>query len=119
MHCQEGQEKQRQAESNCRRISARRERWMAALMMATSVAFGATVMYFCDPHRGKTRRAELRQKAARTARQGGQALTKHAEDMLNRAKGGLAKANAALGPCGESVDDTVTGERVRSRLAGC
>jgi len=116
MNCQESQEKQCQAESNCTKVSVGRERWMAALMMATGAAFGATVMYFCDPHRGKARRAELRQKAARTARQGGQTLTKHAMDMLNRAKGTLAKANATLGPCEENVDDAVTGERVRSRL---
>ena len=39
-------------------------------------AVGVAVMYFCDPHRGKARRAELEQKAAGAVRLGGRELAK-------------------------------------------
>jgi osmotically-inducible protein OsmY len=79
-------------------------------------ALGATVMYFCDPHRGRARRADLEQKAARAARQGGHEIAKKAEDLLNRAKGAVAKADAALERSEEVVDDDVIADRVRSGM---
>ncbi len=79
-------------------------------------ALGATWMYFCDPHRGKARRAELQRKAAGAARQGGHELAKKAEDLLNRAKGAVAKADAAFERSEEVIDDDVIAERVRSHM---
>ena len=84
--------------------------------MMAGAALGATVMYFCDPHRGKARRAELQQKAASAARQGGHELAKKAEDLLNRAKGAVAKADAAFERSEEPVDDAILAERVRSHM---
>lgn len=77
---------------------------------------GAAVMYLWDPRRGKARRAEVRQKTARTAKQAGDELEKKAEDLLNRIKGFLAEAHAAMEHREEAVDDDIVAERVRSHL---
>jgi osmotically-inducible protein OsmY len=108
------QEKQCEAEGNCGAIA--RKRWIAGVSMMAGAALGATVMYFCDPHRGKARRGELRQKAASAARQGGHELEKTTEDLLNRAKGAVAKAGAAFERSEEVIDDDVIAERVRSHM---
>ncbi len=110
------QERQCEAEGNCGNAPIARERWIAGVSMIAGAALGATVMYFCDPHRGKARRAELEQKAASAARQGGRELAKKAEDLLNRAKGAVAKADAAFERSEEVVDDDVVAERVRSHM---
>jgi len=87
-----------------------------AFMLTAGAALGATIMYFADPNRGKARRMDLWQRAMRVTRRGGHVLTKHAEDLLNRAKGAIAEANAALGPLEGFGNDKATEERVRSRL---
>ena len=84
--------------------------------MIAGAAVGATVMYFCDSHRGKARRAELQQKAGGAARQVGREVAIKAEDLLNRAKGAVAKADAAFERDEEVVDDDVVAERVRSHI---
>ena len=109
------QERQCEAEGNCGREGISRERWIAGVSMVAGAAFGATMMYFCDPHRGKTRRAELQQTAASAARQRGHELSKKAEDLLNRAKGAVAKADTAF-ERSEEVDDDVISKRVRSHM---
>ena len=108
------QERQCEAEGNCENTD--RGRWIAGVSMIAGAALGAGVMYFCDPHRGKARRAELEQKAASAARQSGRELAKKAEDLLNRAKGTVAQADAAFERSYEVVDDDVIAERVRSHL---
>jgi len=87
-----------------------------ALMLAAGAALGAASMYFFDPHRGKARRIDIWQRKMRALRRGGHYFTKHAEDLLNRARGAIAKVNAALLPFDATGDDTTTEERVRSRL---
>lgn len=109
------QERQCEAEGNCGREGISRERWIAGVSMVAGAAFGATMMYFCDPHRGKTRRAEFQQKAASAVRQRGHDLSKKAEDLLNRAKGAVSKADAAF-ERSEEVDDDVISKRVRSHM---
>jgi osmotically-inducible protein OsmY len=110
------QERQCEAEGNCGKAGIGHERWIAGVSMMAGAALGATVMYFCDPHRGKARRAELQQKAASAARQGGHELGKRAEDLLNRAKGAVSKVDAAFEPSEEVVNDDVIAGRVRSHM---
>ena len=108
------EERQCEAEGNCGK--ADRGNWGAGVSMMAGAVLGAAVMYFCDPHRGSARRAELQQKAAGAARQGGRELAKKTEDLLNRAKGAVAKADAAFERSEEFVDDEVLAERVRSHM---
>ena len=110
------QERECQAEGNCSDTGIARERWIAGISMMAGAALGATVMYFCDPHRGKARRAELQQRAASAARQGGHQVAKRAEDLLNRAKGAIAKTDAAFERGDEPIDDDILAERVRSHM---
>jgi len=110
------QEKRCEAEGNCGKEAIARDRWIAGISMVAGAAVGATVMYFCDPHRGKARRAELQQKAGGVARQAGHEVAIKADDLLNRAKGVVAKADAAFERCEETIDDDVVAERVRSHL---
>src|ERR1022692_2883456 len=109
------QERQCEAAGNCGNSAIARERWIAGVSMMAGAALGAAVMYFYDPHRGKARRAEIQQKAAGAARQGGHQLAKRAEDLRNRAKGAFAKADAAF-ECSEEVIDDVIAGRVRSHM---
>lgn len=110
------QERQCEAEGNCGKAAHAHERWIAGVWMMAGAAFGAAVMYYCDPHRGKTRRAEFQQKAASAARQGGHELSKKTEDLLNRAKGAVAKADAAFERSAEVADDDIISKRVRSHM---
>ncbi|MBZ5635598.1 MAG: BON domain-containing protein [Acidobacteriia bacterium] len=110
------QERHCEAEGNCGRDAIARDRWIAGISMIAGAAVGATVMYFCDPHRGKVRRAELQQKAGGAARQAGRQMATKAEDLLNRAKGAVAKAEAAFERGEKLVDDDIVAERVRSHM---
>lgn|SRR5579862_2196689 len=110
------QESRSEAKGNFENAAIAHERWIAAISMVGGAALGATVMYFCDPHRGKARRAELQQKAASAARQGGHELEKKAEDLLNRARGVVARARAACERCEEVSGDDVIADRVRSHM---
>jgi len=109
-------EKQRLIECYCAKKLTGSHGWRATFMMTAGVALGATAMYFFDPNRGKARRGDVRQRTTRLARHGGRILAKHADDLLNRAKGAVAGASAALCPREQTADDIVTSERVRSRL---
>ena len=111
------QERRCEAEGNCGPEAIARGRWIAGISMIAGAAVGATVMYFCDPHRGKVRRAELQQKAGGAARQAGHQMATKAEDLLNRAKGAVAKADAAFERSEKLIDDdVVVAERVRSHM---
>ncbi len=110
------QERRCEAEGNCGSEATAGDRWIAGISMIAGAALGAAVMYFCDPHRGKARRADLQQKAASAARQTGHGVATKAEDLLNRAKGAFAKAEAAFERGEEGIDDDVVVERVRSHM---
>jgi osmotically-inducible protein OsmY len=105
-----------EAEGNCGKETVGRQYWITWLSIAAGAVFGATVMYFCDPHRGKSRRTRLQEKAASAAKRGGHELAKKAEDVLNRAKGAVAEARAAFERGEEVVDDDIVAERVRSHM---
>ena len=110
------QERRCEAEGNCGKEAIGRDRWIAGISMIAGAALGATAMYFCDPHRGKVRRADLQQKAGGAARQAGRQMATKAEDLLNRAKGAVAKAEAAFERGEEVIDDDIVAERVRSHM---
>ncbi|MBZ5678424.1 MAG: BON domain-containing protein [Acidobacteriia bacterium] len=110
------QERRCEAEGNCGKEATAGDRWIAGISMIAGAAVGATVMYFCDSHRGKARRAELQQKAGGVARQAGHEVAIKAEDLLNRAKGLVAKADAAFERSEKLIDDDVVAERVRSHM---
>lgn len=89
-------------------------RWSSGLWLAAGAAVGAAAMYLFDPIRGKARRARIQEKAASAVRRGGYEMTGRAEDVLNRAKGAVAKARASLARAGG--DDELIADRVRSRM---
>ena len=101
---------------NLQRNSDARERWLAGVSLAAGVGLGAAIMYFCDPHRGKARRAEIRQRSAGAARQATRDLGAKIDDLLNRAKGLVAEAESALESPQTTVADDLIAKRVRSHL---
>lgn len=84
-----------------------------ALMGGAGV--GAGLMYLFDPDRGKRRRAVVREKAASTARQTGEAAGTAARDVRNRTVGLVARMRSWMAP-DAPVGDEVLVERVRSKL---
>src|SRR4051812_41043050 len=80
----------------------------------TSVALGATLMYYLDPQAGRRRRALLRDQlvhAGRLLREGRRVT---ARDVVNRARGLWAEATRTLRAKPGSDEELV--ERVRARL---
>lgn len=92
-----------------------KNRWSSGLWLAAGTVCGAAVMYLFDPLRGRARRARIEEKAVSTARRGGYEVARRAEDVLNRAKGAVAKARASLAGSG-GADDELIADRVRSRM---
>ena len=78
------------------------------------LACGATVMYFCDPDRGRRRRALLRDRTVGVVHDAEDLWRKGSRDLENRAWGIAAETKRGLqtGP----VDDEVLIERVRAVL---
>lgn len=87
----------------------------SAFSLIAGVAVGATVMYFWDPQRGKTRRAHLLDYTTSRLNRCQAEAAGTAEDLMNRAKGIIAKAGATLG-CTAPADDATLADRVRSRM---
>lgn len=85
-----------------------------ALALAAGAAVGAAGMYFCDPDRGRARRARLAEKGTSAARHGGHQASAKAFDLLNRAKGAVAEASKVFA-C-RKVEDEILEARVRSHL---
>jgi osmotically-inducible protein OsmY len=77
--------------------------------------FGAGLMYFLDPDRGRRRRAMARDKARRWSRQARGAAETTVRDMSNRTRGAMASFSSWGKPASE-VSDWVLIERVRSAL---
>jgi osmotically-inducible protein OsmY len=101
-----------QEEGNC---TTARNYLVAGLSLTAGAALGAAAMYFCDPNRGKARRKQMEQQAAGVVRRSSEVFTAKAEDLLNRAKGVVAKAGGAVA-CECQTDDEVIAGRVRSHL---
>ena len=88
----------------------------AAVWLIAGAGIGAAAMYFWDPNRGRVRRAMLQDQAASLARKGEHEARKRTEDLLNRSKGIVAKADAGLPIEANAVSDDIVVERVRSHL---
>jgi hyperosmotically inducible protein len=93
----------------------RRPSAAAPLAALCGLAAGAALMYFLDPDSGRRRRALVREKSARYAREARErqaALLRHAS---NRAHGAMA-AIRDRAHSEEIVDDAILLERVRAAL---
>ena len=89
--------------------------WLVACVsVAAGAAIGAAAMYLLDPNRGKVRRARLADGAASKGRRAMKQAAAKAEDLFNRSRGVLAKAENLVRS--EAVEDSVIAERVRSLL---
>jgi hyperosmotically inducible periplasmic protein len=105
-----------EAEGNCVSSSSdARNLLIAGVSLAAGAAIGAVAMYFFDPNRGKVRRALVQDGTISTVRKGTHAAAGKAEDLLNRAKGVIAKAGDAVTWKSE-VDDNLLADRVRSHM---
>src|SRR5919106_2366151 len=75
---------------------------------------GSLAMYVFDPLAGKRRRAQARDQLIRLQTKAKEAAGVTARNLKNRTLGTLAEGRSAL--FGETVDDAVLTERVRSKL---
>src|SRR4051812_32523066 len=80
----------------------------------TSLALGATLMYYLDPQAGRRRRALLRDQLAHAGRLLREGRRVTARDMANRTRGLWAQATRRLRA--EPGSDEELAERVRARL---
>ena len=88
---------------------------LTALNVLAGAAAGAGAMYFCDPHRGRARRIQLLERAGKLLRRDESCLEKRGKALLNKVRGAVAEAGAALIP-EVTITDEVLVERVRSRM---
>ncbi len=85
------------------------------LALTAGLGLGAGAMYLCDPDRGRSRRSKLMGEAVGLLHRDENKLKKRGKDLLNKARGMVAEAVAALTPEEEATDQVLT-ERVRSRI---
>ena len=83
-------------------------------MFSLAFSAGAGAMYLFDPHRGRKRRAKLRDKAYRFARQSEHIVEKAGRDFRNRAVGAIHETRSMLRH--EDVADIKLIGRVRAKL---
>jgi hyperosmotically inducible periplasmic protein len=84
------------------------------LAITGTTGLGVLTMYILDPVTGRMRRAKARDQLTRFQRKAKDAASATARDLRNRAVGTLAEGRAKI--FGETVDDTVLVERIRSKL---
>src|SRR5688572_10177114 len=89
-----------------------------ALLFGGAVALGAGLMFLLDPQGGGWRRALIRDKASRYARETGTTLRKQAQQVSNKARGLAAEARSAIKGVGgsETVDDEKLCQRIRAAI---
>jgi hypothetical protein len=68
-----------------------------AVLLLVGICLGAGLMYLLDPDRGRRRRALLRDKFVGLSNDVGDAVSKTARDLRNRAQGVVAETSKALG----------------------
>ncbi|WP_433345571.1 SRPBCC family protein [Microtetraspora malaysiensis] len=81
----------------------------------TGVCAGAVIQYLCDPDRGRTRRARVRDKAAHATHKMYKGVAVLSSDLPKRGRGAVAGARHRL-PARSAVDDRILYERVRAEL---
>lgn len=84
-------------------------------------AVGAALVYWLDSQRGASRRAEMRQRAVRAAREASDAAEVTSRDLANRSRGLVARLRGRLADLGDRmrgkpVDDFILAARVRAKL---
>jgi uncharacterized membrane protein len=84
------------------------------LSLLGGIGIGAAFMFLADPHRGRRRRARLKDKLAHGARRGEHAIEATSRDMAHRAQGLLSELRSMVNT--EEVSDDVLIARVRSKL---
>jgi uncharacterized membrane protein len=83
-------------------------------LLAGGAGFGAALMYFLDPNRGRRRRAYLRDQAVHAGHVLANAADKGARDLRNRAVGTVAAAGSRFRA--DDASDEVIVERVRAAM---
>jgi hypothetical protein len=86
----------------------------ATLLAGLGLGFGAGLMYFLDPERGRRRRALARDRVVRVAHVGSDAMGATGRDVAQRVSGTTARLRGALRHVAD--DDAVVVERVRATL---
>src|SRR2546423_9072679 len=85
------------AKARARQGAKMRDRTQAVLAKSLgAVGVGAALMFFLDPDRGNRRRALLRDKAMRLAKNSGASFRKATRDLGNRATGILAETRSRV-----------------------
>ncbi len=85
------------------------------------IAVGAALSYLFDPHRGARRRADVKQGVVHAVRQASGAFEMSARDLAHRTRGMAAEVSHRIADTraqarGETADDVVLIDRVRSKL---
>jgi len=83
-----------------------------SLLMGLGVGFA--LMYVIDPSQGRRRRALMRDKLTRVARQAGEGVDATMRDMSNRISGGINEVYQSVQP--DEASDTQLAERVRAAM---
>src|SRR5438105_6119672 len=84
------------------------------LTLIGGVGLGMGMMYLLDPDRGNRRRAMIRDTAARTVHQTGDAIGTTSRDLSNRTRGMVSEIASLFR--GDETSDEVLTSRVRSKL---
>ncbi len=87
---------------------------MRLLTFIKGIGVGAGLMYFCDPDRGKRRRARVRDEAIHTTNELGKTVDAATRDLTNRAVGIAAEIQSFFTL--ETPTDARVIERVRARI---
>ncbi len=87
---------------------------MSTKSYLAAVGLGTGLMYFLDPDRGKRRRAVVRDRAAKLARQTSRIADKTMRDVANRTHGLAAETESLFNP--EPVPDEVLEARIHTRI---
>lgn len=91
-----------------------RDKLAPELGLLAGLGIGAGIMYLADPHRGRRRRAQVRDKAISAMNHAERAIDRSLRDLANRAQGVLTKSVITMLP--EVLEDDVLRDRVQSRL---
>jgi uncharacterized membrane protein len=84
--------------------------------MVSGAALGAALMYFCDPARGRKRRARIVDLVIHARHVERTLVGKAVRDARHRARGVLERAAHALGSDPATGDDEILVERIRAAL---
>lgn len=91
-----------------------RKKFGPELGLLTGLGLGAGIMYLADPHHGRRRRAQVRNKAISAVNHAERAIDRSLRDLANRGQGVLTKSVMTLLP--EVLEDDVLRDRVQTQL---